>query len=651
MRFLLRKTSSSVSRSTGSWLTLLLLFVVLVPSVCLLWFLSQAVQNERLAGRQKLIDAYRAQLLGAQERLQAGWQRLGDELAAQSDTETAPALFARLVRAGVADAVVCFDSDGGIIYPDAPPPPRFSRPDPAWAAAQELEAQEPEAAAGRYAALAAQLTEDDLVARALQGQARSLARAGEREAALAVLTISLQEERFRHARDAQGRLLAPYADFMAFELLRETRPEEARGARERLLARLEDYESITMPATQRRFLMNELRRLAPEATASPLLAAENLAAAYLQAGDPPDREPALQASGLPGVWQQAAPGGRVLSLHRAEKLPERLHAVVGPEGLPADVRLVFLEPGREAEGILLSIPAGTALPGWRLALAMQDPLFFESAASARVTSYIWIAVLVVIAVVVLALLAWGLLRRQVALTQLRNDLVANVTHELKTPLASMRLLVDTLLETPRLHEPTAREYLQLIATENLRLSRLIDNFLTFSRIERNKYTFDFQSVPPRVIAENAAAAVRERLQADGCRFDIAIASDLPPVTADSGAMVTALINLLDNAWKYSGDAKHIALTAGADNGSVCFAVRDNGIGLSSRDTRRIFRRYIQAHAARATSAGGVGLGLSIVQFIVSAHQGDVRVESEPGRGSTFTITLPAAGHHERTAKQ
>src|SRR6185437_4410289 len=107
-------------------------------------------------------------------------------------------------------------------------------------------------------------------------------------------------------------------------------------------------------------------------------------------------------------------------------------------------------------------------------------------------------------VVVLALLVLRLFRRQIALTQLRNDLVANVTHELKTPLASMRLLVDTLLHSPTLHEPTAREYLGLIAQENARLSRLIDNFLAFSRMERNKRAFDFHEVSAEGIVQAAS---------------------------------------------------------------------------------------------------------------------------------------------------
>jgi signal transduction histidine kinase len=234
-----------------------------------------------------------------------------------------------------------------------------------------------------------------------------------------------------------------------------------------------------------------------------------------------------------------------------------------------------------------------------------------------------------------------LVRRQTALTQLRNDLVANVTHELKTPLASMRLLVDTLLGSGALHPPAVRDYLQLIAQENLRLSRLIDNFLAFSRMERNHYAFDFKPVPAAAIVEAAAAAVRERFREPGCRFEIHPAAQLPPVMADSAALVTVLVNLLDNACKYSGDDKHITLAAEAADGRVRFTVTDNGIGLSPRDTRRIFKRFYRVPGADP-AGGGCGLGLSIVEFIVRAHHGSVSVRSRLGRGSTFTVEIPAA---------
>jgi signal transduction histidine kinase len=111
-------------------------------------------------------------------------------------------------------------------------------------------------------------------------------------------------------------------------------------------------------------------------------------------------------------------------------------------------------------------------------------------------------------------------------------------------------------------------------------------------------------------------------------------------------MVTVLVNLLDNAWKYSGDEKKVSLTADAQNGCVVFAVRDNGIGLSPSDAKRVFQRFYQVHQHLSPTRGGCGLGLSIVQFIVSAHRGTVRVESELGRGSTFIVTLPAAGSSE-----
>jgi signal transduction histidine kinase len=199
-----------------------------------------------------------------------------------------------------------------------------------------------------------------------------------------------------------------------------------------------------------------------------------------------------------------------------------------------------------------------------------------------------------------------------------------------------------LLQSSPLHEETARQYLQLIATENVRLSRLIDNFLAFSRIERNKLAFDFTQVSSGAIAERAAAAVRERFAAAGCRFALQAAPALPPVVADADAMVTVLLNLLDNAWKYSGDEKQITLSAGAENGNVVFAVKDNGIGLSPRETKRIFKRFYQVDQRLARTGGGCGLGLSIVHYIVTAHHGTIRVESEPARGSTFIITLPAA---------
>jgi signal transduction histidine kinase len=639
LKTILRRISLSVSRAHGSWLTLLLLLVVLVPSASLLWFMNKAAQNERLAVRQQLADAYRGQLSLARERLEAQWKQMADDLETQADSLPAPALFAKVVRAGSADAVVCFDSSGNLVYPSTVPPAEMGPAVSGWAEAERPESDDPAVAAGSYARLAEQATNLNTAAMAYQAQARCLIQAGRKDEAISVSTGPLADERYAHSTDVQGRLIAPNAALMAVELLKDKDPDRARELFRRLQTHLLDYDSA-MPSAQRRFLVRELEKLFPQEAAFPILAAEDLAARWVESDAPRPREPALRQSPLPGVWQFASSRGRIVTLHQATNLNARMRAAAASPELPPGVQVDFVAPGQEADGALLSLPAGPHLPGWRLALSLQNQRLFDTAANERIASYVWIGVLVVTTVVVLALLALGMVRRQMALTQLRNDLVANVTHELKTPLSSMRLLVETLLNSPQLHEQTVREYLDLIARENVRLSRLIDNFLTFSRIERNKYTFDFKEVPAAAIAESAVSAVRERFNAPGCRFEVRIAPDLPKVVADADAMVTALLNLLDNAYKYSGEEKQIALTADAGNGSVAYSVKDNGIGLSPRDRKRIFKRFYQVDQ-NFRGGGGCGLGLSIVQFVVSAHHGTVRVESEPGRGSTFIISIPS----------
>lgn len=618
---------------SGLWLMMLLLLAALVPSVCLLWFMNQAVRNERAAVRQKLADAYRVNLSLVQAQLEAHWRQEAVALDSQVDQFPPAALFARHVRAGLADAVVCFDAAGKVAYPGqalVAAPAAAAGP---WVEAERLEAGNPAEAAAAFARLAGQATDTTMAARALQAQARCLIKASKKDEALSLLTGPLEEERYRRATDAQGRLIVPNAELMALELLGGAASNRPYAPLERLKGRVLDYEDPALSAPQRRFLMRELQRLFPDRAVAALLAAEDLAARYVEAGPAMAAEPGLRHSGLPGVWQSTSSRGRVVTLHQTEALLRRM---------PANISSQLLPPGKEFERFFLSLPAGTNMPGWRLAISLPGGRPFDTLAEQRIASYLWIGLLVFATVIILAALALRLVRRQVALTQLRNDLVANVTHELKTPLSSMRLLVETLLNSQPLHEQTAREYLQLIAQENLRLSRLIDNFLTFSRMERNKYAFGFKEVPAAAILEGAVTAVRERFNAPGCQFQTQAAADLPCVLADADAMVTALVNLLDNAYKYSGEEKQIALSAAAANGSVAFSVRDNGIGLSPRDTRRIFKRFFQVDQRLSRSGGGCGLGLSIVKFIVTAHHGSVRVESQPGRGSTFTISLPGA---------
>ena len=204
----------------------------------------------------------------------------------------------------------------------------------------------------------------------------------------------------------------------------------------------------------------------------------------------------------------------------------------------------------------------------------------------------------------------------------------------------MRVLVDTLLEGRYHNQQQVEEYLQLVSKENARLSRLIDNFLTFSRMERNKRSFEMATAFPAQIARDAAEAVRTKFSENHCTFDLDISDGLPEIYADQDALVTVLIDLLDNACKYTYEEKQIQLRTFTDNGFVCFQVRDNGVGLSKRALKKVFERFYQADQSLSRPAEGCGLGLSIVKFIVDAHQGTVTVESRPGEGSVFTVRIP-----------
>jgi len=181
----------------------------------------------------------------------------------------------------------------------------------------------------------------------------------------------------------------------------------------------------------------------------------------------------------------------------------------------------------------------------------------------------------------------------------------------------------------------------LMAVENARLTRLIDNFLTFSRLERNRQQFAFKPASAADIVDDALNALPEDRRREHAAH-VEVATDVPAIVADHDAMVTVLLNLLDNAYKYTPADKQISLRVFHERGTdqVVFAVADNGIGIPVREQKRIFRRFYRVDQRLARETTGSGLGLSIVEAIVRAHGGTVQVESVPERGSTFTVSVP-----------
>jgi signal transduction histidine kinase len=648
--------SLGVHRSTALGL---LFFVVgiLLPTASVLWFMNEAMTAQLAAARERVSEAYGTQLRLMAESISERWRARAERLSVATGEPPATA-FARLVRAGLADAVIVVDAAGAPAYPQRPPSAFDARNDilarlPGIARARSLEnEQQFAAAAAEFLTLARSggaptttaptttartTTARTTTALAAQGAIRNTLQQGD-----AVAAIGLIEEFFvvgdlRAARDPSGRHIAADELLLLLELLPEA--DARRGpTMERLVVLLNDY-SVEMPAAQRLFLMEAAGAMAPGGSESlfPTYRAERLAQAYLTTASGIDPgAAALQATRQDGVWRLSFADGQGVALFATDSI-----AAVTADLLAVETHgavFSFAPPGASAGEV--AIAAGALLPGWQVGFALTDAEL-EAAANSRRVYYVWVGGIVVAAIAAAGILLLGAYRTQLRMAALKTDLVAAVSHELRTPLASMRLLVDTLLEHGTEDKARTRDYLELIARENSRLSRLIENFLEFSRLERQKQRFEFTAVSPASVVEAAASAVRERYEQAGCRLELAVEPGLPPIDADRDALTTVLVNLLDNALKYTGDDREIALRAHRAGTEVIFAVADNGIGIHARDRKKIFRRFYQVDRRLSRETGGVGLGLSIVDLIVRAHRGTVAVESEPGQGSVFSVRLPA----------
>ncbi len=308
---------------------------------------------------------------------------------------------------------------------------------------------------------------------------------------------------------------------------------------------------------------------------------------------------------------------------------------------------VIADNARRRGGMLARASLQNVSLPWSIEISLADPTALNAGVKDRMKHYIWTLIMAIGAVAFIAITAAITVGRQIALHELKATSVATVAHELRTPLASMRMLVDTLREGRYRGESQLQEYLDMVASENLRLSRLIDNFLTLSRLERNEHAITLQPTSVHEIIEQAVHAMRAKLEVPGCHFTYDAGESLPDILADRDAMVVVLGNLLDNAVKYTGDEKRIDLRARDASGRVFISIQDNGIGLSKSERKNVFRRFYQVDQKLSRSRGGCGLGLALVQHIVEAHGGRVDVNSQLGRGTTFTVSVPIAKTEEK----
>jgi signal transduction histidine kinase len=237
-------------------------------------------------------------------------------------------------------------------------------------------------------------------------------------------------------------------------------------------------------------------------------------------------------------------------------------------------------------------------------------------------------------------LVWTNVRRELKLSRLKSDFVANVSHELKTPLALIRLFAETL-ELGRVpSQEKARQYHGIINKESRRLTQLINNILDFSRIEAGRREYRFVRAGVAEVVRDVVDAYRFPIEHQGFTLELDVAEDLPALDIDPEALSQALINLMNNAIKYSPGEKWVRVSARRERDHVVVSVADRGIGIPKVEQRRIFEKFYRVETSLVQTTKGSGLGLALVQHIVEAHGGRVEVVSAQGEGSTFKLVLP-----------
>ena len=233
--------------------------------------------------------------------------------------------------------------------------------------------------------------------------------------------------------------------------------------------------------------------------------------------------------------------------------------------------------------------------------------------------------------------------QEMDLAQLQSDFVSAVSHEFRTPLAAMRQLSELLAGGRVAHQERRQQYYESLAGESRRLQRLVENLLNVGRLQAGARPYHLEPLDPRALVEQVVAGFCAELANPGC--EIEVSGDTAPVRllADADAVGLALHNLLDNAVKYGGAGRPVSVSWARQGDRVALRVRDQGPGIPADERSRIFERFVRGTAATAANVRGTGIGLAMVQQVVTSHGGEVTVESAPGAGSVFTMWLPTAG--------
>jgi signal transduction histidine kinase len=348
----------------------------------------------------------------------------------------------------------------------------------------------------------------------------------------------------------------------------------------------------------------------------------------------------MNADALNDLWHDALPDNSstdyVLAL-----LNDKARPVVTqpPAGKNRDWRRPFV-----------ASEVGEALPHWEAALYLARPeQLQENASNIRRTLMLLIAA----ALAAIAAGGWAVFagaRRQLALAQKKTDFVSNVSHELKTPLTSIRMFAE-MMETGTVAEDNRPRYLRIIVAEAERLTRLINNVLDFARLERKQKRYDFRPIDLHDVLARTWEGQELHLREQGFATRWKAAPPPYPVRGDEDALAQIVVNLLSNAEKYSADRKEIELHSYLSDGSVNVSVLDRGSGVPAGEETKIFEAFYRAHDSLASGIQGSGLGLTLAQRLAREHGGDITYQAREGGGSNVTLRLPLDGDRAPSLQQ
>jgi signal transduction histidine kinase len=647
----------------------LFLGITLVLAVALAWLSNRLFEQDRQLERQQIQQLlnHAADLIGARllRELSNTQERLAD-LFALSDAALATQARGQAEALGSNAAIVvvsqrgfqCFPAERLPYYPFLAAP---AEPSPgAFAAGEALEFQQKDyaeaAATFRKLAIA---KDPSIRAGALLRLARNLRKGSQSEAALAAYG-ELAELGSTSVGGLPAELLARHSRCVLLDQL--GRHSELQAEAGTLYAALHDGRWRLTRSAYRYYGQETHRWFTPE----PDLQTREQDGAALAAGAEllwerwqRVMESDANSAGRSSVWLHDRP---VLLLWQSTA--RRMVGLVAGAGYVREAWLPAVQPVIDRQGVRVALsdseghtvvgnlegatsqqalltPADTQLP-WTVHVITAVPGAASAQLAGRRRLMVLGLVLVAVLVVVGSYFVSRAVTRELEVARLQSDFVSAVSHEFRSPLASLRLLSELLADGRVSSDDRRRQYYEALRRDSERLHRLVEGLLDFGRMEAGAREYRFETLDPVALVQDVGREFAQEVAERGYTLQLRADGSLPSVRADREALGRALWNLLDNAVKYSPGCKTVWVEATQLDNRVAIRVRDQGLGISPDEQPQIFKKFVRAASADDAGVRGTGLGLAMVQHIVAAHGGEIRVESQPGAGSVFTIVLPAA---------